>query len=293
MNSYHLHQSSKTKFLNFFRSIFTIRLFENFLIFLLLEKKLIVFRKLIPPNYLYKNCSFRNVTRDGINYKLDISNVVDHFLYYGIKDFCYDSIIDTIKNAKVILDIGANIGSTSLFYASINSKAKIIGFEPHLKTFKRAIENIELNNFKNIELINIGLGEKKETVKLYEVNENNPGMNRIITDDRNFPFSKININTLDFILEDLKISKADFIKIDVEGFEYAVLLGGEKILKSKPIMLIELDNNNLKENYHTSKQLIEFLIASGYSEFHRADNLMKVTIDSNFDNCHYDLIVKC
>ena len=90
------------------------------------------------------------------------------------------------------------------------------------------------------ELINIGLGEKKETVKLYEVNENNPGMNRIITDDRNFPFSKININTLDFILEDLKISKVDFIKIDTEQYELQVVTGGIKTIKKhRPTIFFE------------------------------------------------------
>jgi FkbM family methyltransferase len=292
MDGYHLNQNAKTRFLNYFRSVFTLPLFENVLLMLLFKSKFKIFQKLVPPDYLYKSGSFRFVERDGIKYKLDISNVVDHYLYYGIKDATYDSILETLKNAKVIIDIGANIGTTSLFYASINPGARILGFEPHFKTFNRAKENIALNYFENIELINMGLGEKAETLKLYEVNSNNPGMNRILTEAKDLPFSKINIDKLDSVLNDKQIPKADFIKIDVEGFEYSVLLGSQETLKLKPVLLIELDDDNLKENNKSAKMLIEFLITCGYTNIYRADNLELITLNSNFDNCHYDIIVK-
>lgn len=293
MNNYHLKQSGKTIFLNFFRSFFTIPFLENIIVKLSLNNSSTVIQKLIPPDYLYKTNSFRMVTREGINYKLDISHVVDHYLYFGIKDKSYETIIETIKNSKTILDIGANIGTTALYYASINAEAKILAFEPHPITFKRASENIQLNKFKNIQLINLGLGEHKEIVKLYEVNEHNPGMNRIIAENKNLPYKEIEIDSLDNILSERQISKIDFIKIDVEGFEYAVLAGGKKsIMQSKPIMFIELDDNNMRENNKSARELIELLLSFGYREIFRADNLIPVTATDNFNNCHYDIIAK-
>ena len=292
MVNYHLKKTPKTRFLNLFRRLFTIPFFENILVSKVLNSKSVFFQKLVPPDYLYKKNSLRSVTREGIKYKLDISNVVDHYVYYGFKDANYDSILPDLKNAQVILDIGANVGVTSMFFASINSKARIISFEPHPDTFKKAIENLKLNTFRNIEIINTGLGEKRDNLKLYEVNEHNPGMNRLLAIEKDLPFKIVEINTLDDILMARNISKVDVIKLDVEGFEYAVLKGAKEIINSKPVLFIELDDDNLKENNKSAKELIELLVLFGYKEFYRADDLSPITVQSNFDHCHFDIVAK-
>jgi UDP-N-acetylenolpyruvoylglucosamine reductase len=89
------------------------------------------------------------------------------------------------------------------------------------------------------------------------------------------------------------ITKIDFIKLDVEGFEYFVLAGGSNIIvQSKPLMFIELDDSNMRENNKSAKELIDLLISFGYKEIYRADNLMPVTSHNEFNNCHYDIIAK-
>ncbi|MBL0096482.1 MAG: FkbM family methyltransferase [Bacteroidetes bacterium] len=202
MSSYQIKKTPKTKFINLFRTVFTLPPFEDALVALTSKSRSPLLRKFVPPNYLYKRESFRTITRENIKYKLDISNVVDHYLYFGLEDPVYTSVLETIQNAKTILDIGANIGTTSLYFASLNANAKIISFEPHPDTFKRAEENIKLNSFRNIELLNIGLGEQKAELKLYEVNENNPGMNRILAEETKLPYKIIQVDLLDKIREE-------------------------------------------------------------------------------------------
>jgi FkbM family methyltransferase len=292
MSSYQIKKTPKTKFINLFRTVFTLPLFEDALVALTSKSRSPLLRKFVPPNYLYKKESFRTITRENIKYKLDISNVVDHYLYFGLEDPVYTSVLETIQNAKTILDIGANIGTTSLYFASLNAKANIISFEPHPDTFKRAEENIKLNSFRNIELLNIGLGEQKAELKLYEVNENNPGMNRILAEETNLPYKIIQVDLLDKIMEEKSIPPVDFIKIDVEGFEYSVLKGGVNTLKNKPVLFIELDDNNLRENNSTAEELIKLLYAIGYTRFYRADSLEVVSSATNFSHCHFDLIAK-
>jgi FkbM family methyltransferase len=291
IKKYQLKQTLKTRFLNLFRRIFTLPAFEKIVVDLTLNSSSWFLRKVIPPDYLYKKGSFRNVTRQGINYHLDISTVIDHGIYFGYKEPTNDFITQKLKSSKTILDVGANVGSTALYYASLNPTARILAFEPHPDNYKKAAENIRLNHFQNIELVNMGCGEKKETVKLYEVNKNNPGMNRIIAAEQNFPYKTIEVDLLDNIASEKKIAKADLIKIDVEGFEYSVLLGAKELIqKSKPTLFIELDDNNLKENNRRARELIELLISFGYKEIFRADNLKPLTIHSDFTNCHYDIV---
>lgn len=291
--SYTVRQSVKTKLLNIVRRLFTFSVVEKFIRRRTLQKPNGIFRKLIPPDYLYRKGSYRLVTRGTITYKLDISNVVDHYLYFGIADANYSSIESNIRNASVILDIGANIGTTSLYFASMNQQAQILAFEPHPQTFARAKENVELNLFKNIDLVNIGLGEKKEKVKLYEVNVNNPGMNRILQVEKDYPFKLIAVEKLDDFLQDKNIAEVNLIKLDVEGFEISVLKGAEKTIRAnKPLLFIELDDDNLRENGGDAAAMIQLLVSFGYSKIFRAVDSVPLTLTTDFRHAHYDIIAE-
>jgi FkbM family methyltransferase len=61
---------------------------------------------------------------------------------------------------KIVIDIGANLGDSSLFFAK--KGFKVIGFEPLNKVYEIALENIKLNNLEGkITLVNKGVGAKK------------------------------------------------------------------------------------------------------------------------------------
>lgn len=276
-----------------FRKAFTIKFLENMLVMWHISYHWTIIGKLIPPNYLYAKNSLREIRRNGVNYKLDISNVVDHYLYFGYQDLSYNSIIDEIQKSKVILDIGANIGTTMLFFARLNPKAQIIAFEPHPRTYLRAKENLELNDFKNINLLNLGVGIKEEVLRLYEVNDRNPGMNRIIRTNKDIPYLNIDVDALDRVFADMINEKIDFIKIDIEGHEYYALKGGEGVLKKyKPTLFIELDDNNLRENNSSAIGVIALLMSFGYSKIYRADNMEIIDNTTSFENIHIDIIAK-
>ena len=55
-----------------------------------------------------------------------------------------------------------------------------------------------------------------------------------------------------------KIKNIDFLKIDVEGYEYKVLLGAKDIIKNVKFIMLEVQKNNMYSNY--SKQKIESLL---------------------------------
>lgn len=286
---------SKTKFLNLFRRIFTIPAFEKILVSILkrYKYKYRFLEKIIPPEYLYKKESWRCVKQIGINYKLDISDCVDHGVYYGYADaHIYLTLLTKIREANIILDIGANIGSTSLFYASLNSKARILAFEPYPDTVKKLVDNIQRNEFKNIRVYGIGLGEKSSKQIIAEYDEHNSGMNRIVV-TTSAPHALVQIDTLDSRMKELNIDKIDFIKIDVEGYEYFVLEGGKQIItQSKPTMLIEVDDNYLRANGKSAKELILLLQSMGYTTIYNAEDIQCIGPNADFDNCHFDIIVK-
>jgi FkbM family methyltransferase len=235
----------------------------------------------------------RNCTVDGINYLVDLSETNGHSSYYGLKDQAQNKLYSIIKKGMTIYDIGANIGALSLqFSKRVTASGSVISFEPSPINFKHASKNISLNNFKNIKLVNQGLGNEVSSAMICNVNPNNRGMLRILPGTKNIPFEKeeVQINTLDNLMNSEGFLPPDIIKIDVEGYEFKVLDGAhDTLVKYKPILFIELDDNNLQEQNSSANELVSLLKSLGYT-IRKAITDKDVTEKDNFSNCHFDIL---
>lgn len=293
MNEYALRIGAKTRFLNFFRKVFTLPVCERFLVRRIDGSRSGFWRKLVPPDYLYRNGSFRRTTINGISYLLDISNVVEHLVYFRLAPENFQPVEEKLRTARVVFDVGANIGSTALYFARQNPSARIFSFEPHPDTFQKTQTNVRLNAFENITLFNLGLGAANEKQKLYRVVDNNPGMNRIMPGENPYPFVWIELVTLDGFCREQGIGHIDFLKIDVEGFEYFVLTGGRQIIsKTHPVIYLELYDHGLKKNGYSASALISLLFELGYNRIQNAYTLTPVDRGTDLANCDFDIIAE-
>ncbi|CAN5506995.1 hypothetical protein BH10BAC1_BH10BAC1_07680 [soil metagenome] len=292
MQNYYLKISTKTSILNLFRCFFKIKLVEKMLVKKTQKKSInSIYGKILPPNYLYKKNSIRLVERDGIKYKLDLSDVVDHFIFWGLAEASRDTLYATIQKGMTVLDIGANMGDTALHLSKlVGETGVIIAFEPDEINFKRLTQNLILNKSQNIKLHKIGLGHENTTLKLYRVNTGNQGMNRILNSPSDYPYTEVIIQKTDDFISQNKIENVDVIKIDVEGFEFNILKGAKRLLeKFHPKLIIELDDNNLKENGSSAKELINFLENLNYIVLN-ADSNVAILPNFSYTNCHFDII---
>lgn len=292
---YHLQISAKTQLFNFFRRFFIVSGIDKLLpAFTRHNSMNTLAAKLIPPNYLYASGSIRTVEIDGINLKLDISDTVGHSNYFAVDEPAQIVLYNFVKPGMNVIDIGANIGATTLNLAKkTGATGEIFSFEPSPYNYRRAWQNISLNNFRNIKLINQGLGNEKTTAFLYNVNSHNRGMQRLLkgnSENDLYEKTAVEIDTLDNSMQKFSIPPPSFIKIDVEGFEFNVLLGGkETIMKHKPALFIELDDNNLREQGNTARELVELIIQFQYKIIN-ATNGGEVDDKTNFTNCHFDIL---
>lgn len=222
------------------------------------------FSKLFPSNTHYSKGTFRNVIRDGLKFNLDLSDYQEYLVYFNLKNDSSKPLLKYIPKEKgVILDIGANIGQTTLWMAQLlNDNNKIISFEPYPRTFLKLKKNLELNSYSNIILENIALGNTDSTINMVEECETNSGGFRVYNPKAHGVRSKVTQVeqiTLDQYFSNIN-EKITFIKIDVEGFEYNVLRGAKSIIKKhQPILYIELSNSNLKAQGSSASQVIELL----------------------------------
>lgn len=247
------------------------------------------YTKLTPNHYTYSNPTFRKVNRKGINYLLNISNIVDWNLYFGFKEISKERLFELHKSPRTIIDAGANIGEITLNFANRFPNAMVYGFEPFPETFEVLKKNVALNNFQNVSVQNVGLGASESEVFFEEREKGNPGMNRVT----NIPGKstvKVPITTLHKFALNNQLTQISIIKIDVEGYEFQVLQGAQRILKEqKPALFIELDDNNLKDQGSSAAELILFLSNLDYS-IRNAETSKEIQTDSDLSNCHLDII---
>jgi FkbM family methyltransferase len=149
------------------------------------------------------------------------------------------------KNKSIALDIGANIGSYTLNLA--NNFDKIIAVEASPIVGKILEANILTNRMESkIDANIVALGNKTE-IKKFNVNLDRSGLSSFKKTKSKTKTLKIKVLNGDlFISRKLNASdKINYIKCDVEGFEYEVLLGLKNtLIKHKPLIQIEYDGKN-------------------------------------------------
>lgn len=164
--------------------------------------------------------------------------------YFEIKHL--SKIKKYINNNAIILDVGANIGNHTVFFAKECRASKIYAFEPTQKTFQLLQKNIRINKLDDVVVaMNVALGAKNSKVNMI-VNGQDAGSNRVE--------ENVNGNIAMSTIDDLRLEEPiDFMKIDVEGYEYEVLKGAERtIAKDRPHIFIEI----FDINYNKVHQLL-------------------------------------
>ncbi len=147
---------------------------------------------------------------------------------------CTPKMLDSIErewfeqnlpvNSQVI-DVGANIGGHCLLLCSKRKDLFITAIEPDPYLMHRLKKNIELNDYKNIKVLECAVTNENKTVCL-GLDEKNRGKNSVVNKQSKQPsLLEIEGRSLIDILTQEKISKPALVKMDIEGYEHDVLSG--------------------------------------------------------------------
>ncbi len=206
----------------------------------------------------------------------------------------YDKII---TDEMIIFDVGANMGWYSILFSKKSNNSVIHSFEPIETTYKHCIENVKINNLKNVHVNKIGLSNKvgKETF-FYSPETSVLTSSKNIINYNNMNKISCFITTLDSYVEKFKINCIDFIKCDVEGAELFVLKGGlQSIRNFQPILFLELFHEWTKRfGYHPS-EVFDLLLSIGYEAYLPINGKLELTKDyigQDFDKQNYFFLQK-
>ena len=183
-------------------------------------------------------------TKYPFRLKANLTNPEHQYLYfYGTHDERYiaTKLLKIIKPGDVCWDVGANIGFyTCLLAARVGNNGAVVAFEPASRTYGYLKENVSLNRFTNVTVLNKALGDKQEQRELYYSEAGlAEGTASLKYADGRAASERVTLDTIDNLSPELPTP--NFIKIDVEGYQLEVLHGAEHCLKTHaPLLMAEL-----------------------------------------------------
>jgi FkbM family methyltransferase len=151
-----------------------------------------------------------------------------------------------VKKGGIAIDIGANIGLFSVFLSKeLSAKGHVYAFEPVRDTYWRMKENLVLNRCENVMTYQQAMSNKngKAVMNIFPAGYGawntfgKPQFGEIK------PVSKetVIVTTLDEFVRSSKIKFVDFLKIDVEGFEFDVLQGAKNTLIGNKVKYLSFE----------------------------------------------------
>ena len=172
-----------------------------------------------------------------------------------IEPFREEPIISKFcKPGMIVFDVGANIGEWTLTIANgVGAQGRVYSFEPTPFLFDALNKTVVANQFNQVIVSPYALSDKSKTMDFYiQYDENellDARLSRLdspadfkewITDGKKAKKIQVKTITLDEFAVKEKLERLDFIKIDAEGYESAIVEGGLTVLKKfRPNLILE------------------------------------------------------
>jgi FkbM family methyltransferase len=227
---------------------------------------------------LGKKSDIVQINRYGINWQLDLKEGIDLAIYiFGrFESQTVKTYQKWIEPGNTVLDIGANIGAHTLWFAKLVGKDGLtIAFEPTRYAYSKLKTNIQLNPDLGKRILAEQMLLSREDRQDYQVEIYSSWTVTGTAERHPKHLGELKstegavMRQLDSYLLEKNIQKVDFIKIDVDGYECDVFLGAKSTLdRHKPVICLELSPYVLEERGASIEQLLDILHSHNYQLFH-------------------------
>lgn len=220
-------------------------------------------RFLNPPAQSDRFC-----LREGITFRMhnrEARESYEHFCHVSpdmVEEM--DGFLRETADRVALLDVGALHGVFSMAFTA-RAGARAVAVEPSDTAFAILRGMVALNSRENvITLVNKPVGESVRELRMrrewhHLVVETNAGQAENL--------NVLSCSTIDSLMREIEFAP-DTLKIDVEGYEFNVLLGARETLAAhRPILFLEIHPGLLKSHGQTPAMLAASLAEQGYRFF--------------------------
>ncbi len=177
-----------------------------------------------------------------------------------------------LQRGMTVLDIGAHQGLYTLLASKcVGNGGRVLAFEPSPRERKQLFLHLRVNRCANVKVLPFALGNETSEAEFFLVDGNETGCNSLRPPAVNQPTHKIHVGVrrLDEVVRQEGVESVDFIKLDVEGGELAVLRGATGLLEGRPrpVILAEVQDIRTQPWGYQAKEIIQLLRAKGFRWF--------------------------
>ena len=148
----------------------------------------------------------------------------------------------------MVIDVGANVGAHTLTMAKYAPEGHVLACEPLPQVNEQLVTNIELNDFRNIDVHPVAIGLRDGSARLhFPKDQANLGMASFLPLG-DWPSIEVKTVSLDTLVAGAELERVDLIKVDVEGLEGSVLLGAQSVITTfRPTLIFEYQETYWRE----------------------------------------------
>lgn len=199
----------------------------------------------------------RLVEHFGQQLWVDPSEMHGFYLDYerAYDDYIFDFITSRRSRFSRVLDIGANIGIYTVFFAS--HFGRVDAFEPDAANLKRLKDNFTLNRITNVEVHPVCITDHVGSVSFVPGVDHNQGIGSISTE---MGAVQVPCVTLDHFFGD-SVPEPSLLKVDIEGVEWLAFRGAKRLLTNyarKVSILLEVHPERLPAYGGTALEMKKF-----------------------------------
>lgn len=231
-------------------------------------------------NFALSNLKPKSVVVDGNQMLLDKDDSMRLSILGIYEPLAVKHFQNSIKPGDTVLDIGAHIGYYTLMAAKrVGKKGKVYAFEPNKDNCALLTQNVKLNGFKNVVLVNKAVSKTSGRVKFF-LSRVSTGMHSLVDidndSDNNIEVEAVSLN--DFFGK--KIPNVSTIKMDIEGGEYTALEGMDRLLKKNKHMTIltEFSPYSIIKAEKSPRGFLNLLMSYGFKLYSIEESSKKLVL---------------
>jgi FkbM family methyltransferase len=212
-------------------------------------------------------------TASGLKLDVDIGDRLGCDFFYGFfqERTEFEILMTLVDPGAIFVDVGANVGLYALEACLRAGKGgRVLAIEPDPRSARLLARNIEQNEMGDrLECATVCAGQQDGEVEFYAAMESSFSGMGASGRSATRSVMKVPMRSLDSLLVEAGYPQVDLLKIDVEGFEYAVVLGAlDTLRKSDAIIMMEISGKNLLEAHRMRlAEALSNLNSCGYRLF--------------------------
>jgi FkbM family methyltransferase len=140
----------------------------------------------------------------------------------------YDEFGYRVAPGEVVVDIGGNIGTFSVYAASVCKASRVIAFEPFPENYKMLLKNVEQNKLDMVTCVNEAVAGSRGARTL-QLDSADSGSHSLVKGASSGRTVEVQCCTLDDTFERFSLKKIDYLKVDCEGSEYEILENAKRL----------------------------------------------------------------